>query len=402
MNEQSEQSAPVTQEQLASGIGKSAFAFRGYNVANLGRTPELLDHPVYGAIVEKHLKLGSEICADVMKTSVDLVKRVREQKEATLKEYHESIALIMAVELAQLEILETFFDISLSDADMMYGFSLGELTALSASGVLTMADALKIPLMMSQDAAKLAADVTLCILFSRSNRLLPRRNVQRLCAQISAEGNGIIGVSTFLAPNSMLVIGQGDTIQQLKDRKGEITSERISVRVNEDKWPPIHTSIVWQRNITDRARFLMQTIDVGLSSPATPLFSLATGDFSYNGDNTREIIGDWIDHPQLLWEAVDTTLLRGVETIIHVGPQPNIIPATFWSAGSQCRPVDKRPVTHAGAFQNRPSRLAFRNPAQAHQPAACSEHRPRHAGRLAAATGRQMTRTLTGLDNGSK
>ena len=100
-----------------------------------------------------------------MKFPVDLTQRVRTGKEATLKEYHESIALIVTMELAQLEILETFFGISLTDANMMYGFSLGELTALTAGGVLTLDDALKIPLMMSQDAAELADDVTLCVLF---------------------------------------------------------------------------------------------------------------------------------------------------------------------------------------------------------------------------------------------
>ena len=163
MNESSDQPELITQDALSKGIGKSAFAFRGYNVKNLGRTPELLRHKTYGPIVEKHLKRGSDICADVMKLPVDLVKRVHDEKEATLSEYHESITLVVAVELAQLEILETVFDISLKDANMMYGFSLGELTALSAGGVLTMADALKIPLMMSKDAAELAHDVTLCI-----------------------------------------------------------------------------------------------------------------------------------------------------------------------------------------------------------------------------------------------
>ena len=329
MNQNTETPPVVTREQLAKGLGKSAFAFRGYNATNLGRTPELLRHPRYGHIVEKYLQRASDICTDVMKFPVDLAQRVRLEKEATLKEYHESIALIVTMELAQLEILETFFDISLTDANMMYGFSLGELTALTAGGVLTLDDALKIPLMMSRDAAELADDVTLCVLFSRSGKFIPRKNVHRLCAEINAEGNGVIGVSTFLAPNSMLLIGQKDTVQRLKERKGEITTERISVRLNDDKWPPLHTPIVWQRNITDRAQFLMHTIEGGFTAPTTPLFSMATGDFSYDGDNTRDVVAQWIDKPQLLWEAVDATLARGVETVIHIGPQPNIIPATF-------------------------------------------------------------------------
>jgi [acyl-carrier-protein] S-malonyltransferase len=321
--------ATVTRKQLSKGISKTAFAFRGFDVKNLGRTPELLGHQTYGPVMEKYLKLGSEICADTMKLPVDLVKRVRAGEEATLDEYHESIVLIVAAELAQLEILETFFDISLCNAEMMYGFSLGELSALSAGRVLTMAEALKIPLLMSHDAAELAKDATLCILFSRSGKVIPRSNVHRLCAEINAEGNGVIGVSTFLAPNSMLLIGQGDTVKRLRARKDEITTERVSIHLNDEKWPPLHTPIVWQRNITNRSQVLMHTLSGGFSVPTTPLFSLVTGDFSYDGNNLRDILGDWIDKPQLLWEAVDMTLLRGVETVVHVGPQPNIIPATF-------------------------------------------------------------------------
>lgn len=329
MTEQSDQAARVTREQLASGIDETAFAFRGYNVTNLGRTPELLRHRTYGPIVEKHLKIADEICADAVKLPVDLVKRVRDQEEATLKEYHEAIALIVAVELAQIEILESVFDISPAGANMMFGFSLGELTSLTVGRVITTADALRIPLMMAADAAELAHDVTLGILFSRSGKVIPRKNVHRLCVDINSEGRGVIGVSTYLAPNSMLVIGQQDTVLRLKSRTDEITSERTSVRLNEDQWPPLHTPIVWQKNITNRSQVLMHTIQGGRTAPTTPLFSLATGDFSYNEDTTQDVIADWIDRPQLLWEAVDTTLSRGVETVIHVGPQPNIIPATF-------------------------------------------------------------------------
>ena len=329
MNPNTQTPPVVSREQLAKGLGKSAFAFRGYNATNLGRTPELLQHPQYGPIVERHLRTASEICTNVMNTSVDLVERVRLEKEPGLKEYHESIALIVAVELAQIDILKTFFNISLVNANMMYGFSLGELSALTAGGVLTVADTLKIPLMMSKDAADLADNVTLCILFSRSGKRIPRKSVHRLCEEINAEGDGVIGVSTYLAPNSMLLIGQKDTVDRLKDRKAEITKERISVRINEGQWPPLHTPIVWQRNITNRAQFLMHTIQSGFTTPSTPLFSLATGDFSYDGDTTREVIAQWIDKPQQLWEAIDATLARGVETVIHVGPQPNIIPATF-------------------------------------------------------------------------
>ena len=329
MNEPADQPVTVSPKELSDGIGNTAFAFRGYNVTNLGKTPQLLAHRTYGPVIDKYLKTAGEICADVMKLPIDLVQRVRDESEPSLSEYHEAIAMIVAVELAHIEIMQTVFDVSLADANMMYGFSLGELSALAAGGVFTMEDALHIPLLMSQDVVELAHDVTLCILFSRSDKLIPRRSVLQVCEEINTEGNGVIGVSTFLAPNSMLLIGQKDTVQRLKSRTSEITTERVTVRLNDDKWPPLHTPIVWQKNITNRSQVLMHTMPGCSNTPTTPLFSLVTGDFSYDGFATRDVVTDWIDHPQLLWEAVDTTLLRGCETLVHIGPQPNIVPATF-------------------------------------------------------------------------
>ena len=57
---------------LQSKIGTTAFAFRGYNITNLGRTPELLAHPAYGPTVRRYLQRGSEICAEIIGRPVDL------------------------------------------------------------------------------------------------------------------------------------------------------------------------------------------------------------------------------------------------------------------------------------------------------------------------------------------
>jgi [acyl-carrier-protein] S-malonyltransferase len=36
-----------------------------------------------------------------------------------------------------------------------------------------------------------------------------------------------------------------------------------------------------------------------------------------------------VDQPQRLWDAIYDTLASGVTTLIHVGPDPNLVPATF-------------------------------------------------------------------------
>ena len=44
------------QNDLQPSIGTTAFAFRGYNLTNLGRTAELLAHASYGPVVLRHLR----------------------------------------------------------------------------------------------------------------------------------------------------------------------------------------------------------------------------------------------------------------------------------------------------------------------------------------------------------
>lgn len=313
---------------LLDRMGATAYAFRGYNTNNLGRSTELLAHAVYGPVLARYLALASEISSDQLKTKIDLVRRVRENEETTLETYHEAIALIVAVELAQIRILDEFFDIRLSRARLMYGYSLGELTAVIAGGVFELEDALKLPLAVAADCVALAENVTMGVLFSRGP-LLNFSEVQRLCLRINAEGDGVIGISSFLAPNTVLLLGQNGTIDRFSTEMHNVFPERVYLRKNNDKWPPVHTPLVWQRNIPNRVGILAHTLKGGFTKPNPPIFSMVTGKASYNEHNARETLIQWIDHPQKLWDAVYETLASGIETVIHVGPAPNLIPATF-------------------------------------------------------------------------
>jgi [acyl-carrier-protein] S-malonyltransferase len=74
---------------------------------------------------------------------------------------------------------------------------------------------------------------------------------------------------------------------------------------------------------------LMHAMAGGFKTPKPPVLSLVTGKISYNENNSRELLCRWLDHPQKLWDAVYDLLASGIEVIIHVGPDPNLIPATF-------------------------------------------------------------------------
>lgn len=315
--------------QFKSRIGSSAFTFRGYNITNIGRSAELLEHPTYAADVEKALNEASILASDLMQKQINLVERLRLRKETCdLSTYEEDVVLIVSMSLAQIELLNKYFEIPFKSSKIAFGYSLGEPTALAATNVYTMEGVLRPLLAMAPDSVELASNITMGILFSRGPEL-DLELINKMCLEIGIEGKGIISPSTYLSPNSLLLLSQDDTLQRFKLLMKDRMSEKVFLRANPHRWPPLHTPIVWQRNIPNRSAVIIQKTPGGLVKPCVPLISCVTGQRSFTETNSRELMHRWTDHPQKLWDMVFQTLASGVEIVVHVGPDPNLIPATF-------------------------------------------------------------------------
>jgi len=320
--------------ELNKRLTQTAFAFRGYNVTNLGRTPELWKVDAYRPVLEKWLRVGGDVCQQALGRTTDLVARVVGKLEADLDHYAEAVALVMAVELAQIEILRDQFGVDYAGAKLAYGYSLGELTAVAANGIIDPASAMSVPVSLAQDSASLARDVRMGILFSRTEAI-DENTVIHLCEEITSKCRGVIGISAVLSPNTYLVLGQHDTLAEFKTSMKLVLPKSAHLKRDPNHWPPLHTPIVRQRHVPDRASVLMEQMPASIGSEKPQLFSLATGAASYGPLHsketrpTREILRQWVDHPQRLWDAVTHTLKEDIELVIHVGPGPNVIPATF-------------------------------------------------------------------------
>ncbi len=313
---------------LKNRIKETAFAFRGYNITNTGRSAELLAADPYRGTLERFLGEAGGICQDVLKRDCDLISQVGGERETTLETFAEDIAIILAVEIAQITILREQFGVDYAKSPLTFGYSLGEIAALCCSGVYTLADVLPSLLELAPGCAELGRDVTMGIVFSRGHEL-EFAKVSQLCQEINWEARGVIGVSAVLSPNTVLILGQGDTVDRFDARMREAFPKTVHLRKNDSRWPPLHTPILWQIHLPAQAQHRMLSIRGGMTEPKPTIFSLATGGANYTSTNSREIIAQWLDHPQQLWEAVYATLAAGHEVIVHVGPQPNLVPATF-------------------------------------------------------------------------
>lgn len=310
-------------------ISDTVFAFRGYNVTNSGRSAELLAAPAYRGIMEDVLKHASELCADTLKCPCDLIEQVRTARPSTLGTFAEDIAIILAVEIAQLRILKEIFGVNFAQAPLAFGYSLGEIAALVCGGVYGLSQVLPPLLELAPGCAELGRDVTMGIVFSRGHEL-DQAVVASLCREINWQGRGVIGISAVLSPNTALILGQGDTVDRFAGMMKDFgLPKTVHLRKNDSRWPPLHTPLLWQIDLPAKAQNRMLTIRGGEKPPQPRIFSLATGAADYTAINSREIIARWLDHPQRLWDAIFATLSAGHEIVVHVGPQPNLVPATF-------------------------------------------------------------------------
>lgn len=313
---------------LAQGLDDTALAFRGYNLTNLGRTPELLAVPAYRPIIVEELQRYGAICSEIVSAPVDLVRIVEERSEPGLDLYAGAIALIIGVEVAQLRLLKEVHGVDYGKARVAFGYSLGEMMALCCGGAFAAEDLIHIPLAMAHDCAELAHDVTMGVLFSRGGAIA-EHDVQRLCVEITSAGHGAIGISSILSPNTYLLIGQGDTVERFRAAMAKALPASAHLRLNHNRWPPLHTPIVRQRHVPDRSSVMLQSLRGGKFPPHPPVLSLVTGKRAYDEHAAREVLRQWVDHPQRLWDAISETLTSGIETVLHIGPDPNLIPATF-------------------------------------------------------------------------
>jgi [acyl-carrier-protein] S-malonyltransferase len=318
----------LRRDDLEKQITNAAIAFRGYDVTNLGRSHEFLQHAVYGPIVRGFLARASGLCSDVLKKPVDLASRVEARAPSTLTTFVEDTATIVAMELAQVHLMEHIFQIPFQRAPMSFGHSIGELSALVLGGVYEMEQLLPVPLSLASDCAELTASTTLGILSSPVG-VLEEEDIQRLCASVSSRGHGLVGPSTYLSPYQVLLLGQGDTLDLLEQELRDYLPTGVSLRRRPNQWPPLHTPLVWERYVPNRAAVAMHRIEGGHRKPDPIVVSCTTGTANYDEWNSRQILTEWTDHPQRLWTVMEKTLGSGVDLVIHVGPEPKLIPAVF-------------------------------------------------------------------------
>jgi len=238
--------------------------------------------------------------------NTNLVEVMTKGPEETLKQTSYTQPAILFHSLAA---LASFQNKSKLQADFVAGHSLGEFSAIVASGMITFQDALHLVHKRGEFMIKANAGVP----FAMSAIIgLEPNQVREIC--FAAESAGLVRAVNFNTPIQTVISGTAEGVQ----KAGEIAKTKGAKRVIPlVVGGPFHTPLIakardWLKEEMQKVNFKDGKIPVISNVTALPVI---------NGQEERELLARQIVSPVLWVQSVEYMINQGVQRFIEFGPQ---------------------------------------------------------------------------------
>ena len=226
-----------------------------------------------------------------------------EGPEETLRQTEHAQPAIFVLSVALSRVL---FSMGFSP-DMVAGHSLGEYSALVASGAMNFADALalvKDRAVSMQDACE-ANPGTMCAVLG-----LEVPVIEKICSEIT---DGVVDIANLNSPGQVVISGDFDAVRDA----GEAAKERGAKRVI-----PLQVSGAFHSRLMRPAAeaFGPCVSSATISSPTTDFFPNVSASCTQNPEEIRSGLIKQICSPVRWQPTIERMLDEGADTFVEVGP----------------------------------------------------------------------------------
>jgi [acyl-carrier-protein] S-malonyltransferase len=278
-------------------VGKIAFVFPGQGAQSVGMGSDACEHFEEATAI-------FNTADQVLEFS--LSDLIFQGPDSELKKTYNTQPALLTTSIALLKVLQLKSDVK---ADFVAGHSLGEYSALVASGAMPFEDAVQtvrarghfmeqaVPNGEGAMAAVLGAE---------------RTALSDLCQQITNEGH-LVELANLNCPGQIVISGSESGVQAVVERGKEIGARRV---LKLEVSGPFHSSMM--RPAADQLD--AHLAKVSLQNPMVPVVANVTAKPVQSADEIRQLLVQQVSSSVLWEDSVRYLVNAGVDTFIEIGP----------------------------------------------------------------------------------
>jgi [acyl-carrier-protein] S-malonyltransferase len=224
--------------------------------------------------------------------------------EETLKLTEHTQPAILVTSVAALRVLQSENQIV---PELTAGHSLGEYSALVASGALAFSDAVQLVRLRGkfmQEAVPVGEGAMAAILG------MEREEVEKLCEDVAS--GDVLGPANFNCPGQIVIAGHASAVQRVAAKVEETGKRAVLLPVS----APFHSALMKPAG----ERLGQELKRVAVSDLGVPVVTNVEAEINTAKERVKELLVAQVSNP-VRWEGSMRRMLReGIERVIEVGP----------------------------------------------------------------------------------